>query len=205
MFVNYRAAPGMVAIFAWYERLRPDMQFSEFVDWLATDEGNDERADPHFLSQHYFLLDVEGQPAVDYLGKVESADEDVSELQGLLGLKREPLPHVNANATREQERFDTAQRWLEVLDDRSKRLLANRYDGDFELLGYDRLPYDIRPLYSRRGGARRRGASARGWGDDNARGSRLSRVRAVMNRLLAPLGFEVRRTRQKADRTGGAN
>jgi hypothetical protein len=180
------------------------MRFSEFVDWLATSEGSDERADAHFLSQHYFLLDVKGQPAIDYLGKVESVDEDVRELQRLLGLQREPLPHLNSNTTRELERFDTSQRWLEVLDDRSKRILAIRYDGDFEFLEYQRLPYATVPLFPRGGGAGRRGASAERVRGANARVSRLGRMAMVVNRLLERLRLEGRRTRQKLRRTRGA-
>ncbi len=89
-FVNYLDTPGQRALFGRYERLRPDMTLSEFVDWLGSGEGSDERADAHFLSQHYFLLDVNGAPAVDYLGKVESVEEDLAELQKLLGLRRSP-------------------------------------------------------------------------------------------------------------------
>lgn len=183
-FVNYRETPSQREMFGRYERLRPDMTFSDFVDWLVTEEGSDRRADPHFLSQHYFLVDGDGEPAVDYVGKVESAAEDVAELQRLLGLDVEPLPHVNANATRDRDRFDTSARWLDVLDDGTKRLLAQRYDGDFELLGYPRLPYRTVPLFPRGGGrpaaatAPRRGAGAA--------------VKAV----LARLGVEVRRVRR---------
>jgi Sulfotransferase family len=185
-FVNYRGTPGQQDLFGRYERLHPYMQFSEFVDWLATDEGCDERADPHFLSQHYYFLDVTGEPAVDYLGKVESSAEDLAELQGLLGLAPEPLPHVNANTTRERDPFDTSRQWLDVLDDRSKLVLANRYDSDFELLGYERLRYRVRPRFARgRVAPTRRKPSA------------LRQVRVVVNRILASVGLEVRRTRPR--------
>jgi hypothetical protein len=191
-FVNYLDAPGQRALFARYERLRPDMQLAEFVDWLMTDEGNDERADPHFRSQHYFVLDATGTPAVDYLGKFESAEEDVAELQDLLGLARATLPRVNTNATRKGVSFDTTHRWLEVLDDRSKQLLTSRYEGDFELLEYQRLAYSTIPRFSRGAQAVR---SERGT-DQVARVAPLSRIRAVVNRVLKPFGAEVRRVRR---------
>ena len=190
-FVNYLDAPGQRALFARYERLRPDMRLAEFVDWLMTDEGNDQRADPHFRSQHYFVLDATGAPAVDYLGKFESVEEDVAELQDLLGLARAPLPRVNTNATRKGVSFDTTHRWLEVLDDRSKQLLTSRYEGDFELLEYQRLAYRTVPRFSRGTRARRPEHTT----DNRARVARLSRIRAVLNGVLRRFGVEVRRTR----------
>lgn len=190
-FVNYLDTPGQRAIFANYERLHPGMTFSEFVDWLATDEGSDARADFHFLPQYYFLLDADGRPAVDYLGSVEHAGEDLAELQGLLGWDARPLPRRNANADGALQSFDTSTRWQEVLDDRSIRILTSRYDGDFELLGYERLPYTVRPLFPRREYADLTTPAAAGM--------RRGRLRRWVQRVLAAMGVELRRKHSKPD------
>lgn len=181
-FANYRASPAQKAMFARYEGIRPDMTLSAFVEWLASSEGSDRDADLHFLSQHYYLLDDSGDLAIDYVGRVETAAEDFATIQRHLGLPLEPLPHVNSNATRARRRFDTSNRWEELLDDRSRRLLTARYDGDFELLGYPRLPFKTVPLFSRKAGG------------FVAKPTRIHRIGVLVNRLLAPLGVELRRT-----------
>lgn len=131
-FVDFPDNDQQKAMFAKYEHLRPDMTLPEFVAWLATDEARDRNANRHFLSQHFFLLDKNRQPAINYVGKVERIDEDLPELQRRLGLTVEPLPHLNSS--RNAERAN----WNDLLDGRSKRILNERYERDFELLGYDR-------------------------------------------------------------------
>ncbi len=179
-------------MFGRYEALHPKMSFTEFVGWLVSPEGNDDGADPHFLSQHYFLLDYKGDPAVDFVGKVETIGEDLPELQAILGLDIEAMPHLNANRTQEREPFDTSRRWLEILDDHSKRLLAARYDADFELLGYPRLPYKAVPQFVRKPDTTHL-AAARGRRWKRELREPLRRCRVLVNRALAPLGIEVRR------------
>jgi hypothetical protein len=192
-FVNYRATQPQREMFGRFERLQPEMTFSELVDWLATDEGCDGRADPHFLSQHYFVLDEAGAPAVDYLGKVENLQVDLPELQALLGLTPAPLPHLNRNADRESVRFDSTNRWREVLDDRSTRILNSRYDGDFEVLGYERLGFTTAPLYPRRRSAPSPASNGGGSGGGSTR-RLISQALKIVNKLLAPAGLEVWRT-----------
>jgi Sulfotransferase family len=192
-FINYRETRGQRALFARHPGIRPDMTFIEFVEWLITDDGSDQSADPHFLSQHYFVLGADGEAALDYLGKVETVDADLAQLQDVLGLERRPLPRVNSNATRDLA-YDSSRLWEEVLDDRTRRLLAVRYDGDFEALEYPRLPFKALPRYPRPPGGPPRTERAA----ESRRRSFRSRAGAVVNRALKKLGVEVRNIRPQA-------
>lgn len=180
-FANYADTPGQRAMFAGYEHLHPEMTFDEFVTWLASGEGADRYADPHFLSEHYFVLDEQGNPAVDHVGRMEDADDDMRAIQEILGLPPEPLPMVKSNAMHERAAFDTARRWREVLDDRTTRILTNRYDGDFELFGYERLPYRVLPRFTR------------GDAQASAPPTLRDRVATRVKRVLARCGVEMRR------------
>lgn len=200
-FLNYCATPPQRRMFARYENLHPGMSFSAFIDWLATDEGNDAHADPHWLSQHYFLFDVDGNAAVDYVAKVEDADEDIPELQSILGFAQQPFPHLNSNATSGRVSFDTSRRWREVLDDRSTRVISTRYDGDFELFGYERLPYRVAPYFTRSAPGSR-GKRALQVRDDRRTTTRFShRLRAATRRLIGRLRWEARHWRRFDART----
>jgi hypothetical protein len=178
-----------------YRGLREDTTLAEFVAWLATDEGSDRHADPHFLSQHYFVLAEDGVPALDYVGRIENADMDLRELQDELGLDREPLPHLNSNI-HSNIGFDSSRRWLDVLDDRSKRIIASRYDADFEFFGYERLPCTIVPLYPRRRALSRSEPVPAAAGS----GARVRRLRGraleIIRTVLARAGLELRRAKR---------
>ncbi len=189
-FVNYLGTPGQRELFGRYEALRPDMAFSEFVDWLGTDDASDRHADPHFLPQYYFLYDIDGRPAVDLLGRVEQLDQDLGELQDALGLERWSLPRLNANASAQRVPFDTSRRWRDVLDDHTIRIITKRYDGDFELLGYERLPYVVRPSFSRGD------TTAAEGGSSHRRGHVKTFARQCLKRWLAACGLEIRRARR---------
>jgi hypothetical protein len=187
-FVNYRETPGQRALFARYAGLRPDMTFPELVDWLSSDAGRDDRVDPHFLSQHYSVLTASGDAAIDYVGRVENGDEDVRQIQGILGLEPRSLEIVNSNAHRSAVPFNTARNWKELLDDGTIRRLTNRYDGDFEFFGYPRLPYRVAPMFSRPTAARSVPSTQR----------TVRQLAAVSaNRMLKPAGLELRARRSR--------
>jgi chondroitin 4-sulfotransferase 11 len=193
MFKNF--SPKYHGIFG-QRGLSPEMTFPEFVDWLATDAGSDRYADPHFLSQTYFLLDAGGDPAVDFVGRMEDVAEDLPDIQGRLGLPRAELPRRNTNANRTGTSFDSAQRWREVLDDRSIRVLTNRYDADFELLGYPRLKYKVLPFFPREHSPT---PSAHSAVRSAERKMSLRRLLVdVVNAALRPIGLELQRRRRKS-------
>lgn len=183
-FVNFQDSPGQRALFGHDDGLRPDMSLNELAQWLTSEAKSDEWVDAHFVSQHYFVMDSDGAPAVDCVGRMESADDDVAELQEALGLDAEPLPRINRNADRGPAQFDTSTRWAEVLDDHTIRLLSARYEGDFELFGYPRLPYRVTPRFPRRPPSLAQSQPS------------AARLRAIVKRrILRPLGIEVHRYR----------
>jgi len=168
--------------------LSPDMTFREFVDWLGSDKGTDRTADPHFLSQTYFVFDEDGEPAVDHVGRFEDAELDVPAMQRLLGLPVMPLPRLNVNAARQSSRPDATLPWRDLLDDRSIRILNRRYDADFEVFGYERLTSKMIPLYS---------PYARTY-DPKPRPPQpgvapRNRLRSLPNQVLQLVGLQIRR------------
>lgn len=192
-FVNYRGTPGQRALFDRYTDLHHDLSFSEFAEWLASPAGSDRQADPHFLSQHYFVLDAAGEPAIELVGRVENVEADMPEIQRRIGLAPEALPWLNSNSMGLHVRFDTATQWREILDDRSLRLITSRYDGDFELLGYERLPFRIVPEFVRGGTGTPKRATKPSLG---------ARVAARLNRLLGRFGlWVVRAPRRQASKS----
>ncbi len=109
--------------------LFPNMSFDEFVEWLCSEEGADEKADRHWLSQHK-LLGMAGPEPVryDFIGNLERLSVDLDTLSAKLGVPLSGVGHLlRSGAT---ERYRTAY------TDRTAELVAQRYARDIELFGY---------------------------------------------------------------------
>lgn len=187
-FVNFRDTQGQRDLFAAYPGLDPTMTFPDFVAWLGSPEADDVGLDSHFLPQCYFVFDTTGAPGVDLVGRVDDVDAALRELQDRLGLDRSPLAVANRNADRTHA-FDTTNRWREVLDDHTIRLLTRRYDVDFAMLGFTPLPFKVAPRFERGHVPHDIAAAPR----PNI--TTRMRMRNALKRLLRATGLEVRRAR----------
>lgn len=121
--------PGKLMILSRYRGLRPFMPFAEFVEWLASDEGRDELADRHWLSQVRHLETEAGQGICDFVGRIEAFDEGLSQIEAATGVA---LPRIAAqNVTP-----GGSGGYAEAYDDHLRALVARRYGEDIECFGY---------------------------------------------------------------------
>lgn len=106
------------------------LSFPSFVQRVA--EQRDYDMDPHWRPQTRQLM-LE-RISYDFIGRVETFDEDLERLDKLLSGR------VSACYTPRARHATNAQALLRQHYDRqTKRLVRQRYASDFEALGYDRL------------------------------------------------------------------
>jgi hypothetical protein len=91
--------------------------FPDLVDHLA------EVAEP---SQRAFVLDRDGRPAMDFVGRFERIGEDFAVIADRLGIEAR-LPHRNANP---------GVRWRDFYTEDIRREVRRFYAEDFEAFGY---------------------------------------------------------------------
>lgn len=97
--------------------------FSEFI--RHEDLWRDHGARP----QGEWITDDEGRIIVDFIGKVETLEEDFATVAGKIGL---PVPEVGVHNR------SSSEGWSAYLsDERDYQYLYERYRKDFEVLGYD--------------------------------------------------------------------
>ena len=125
-----------------YSGLRFRMPFEEFVRFLMENpNGRDEGANRHWMSQHIFVTDKNGELLVDFIGKMENLKEDFATACRRIGLPEIRLPWLNS---REGWKVDK-----QVLDQKdpfyyrhyftaeTRELVRKRYRTDIEMFGYD--------------------------------------------------------------------
>lgn len=117
---------------ATFHGLRPDMTFAEFAQWIHEHpEGQDDRADRHWMSQHCFL-EVDGQLAVDFVGRYEALDEHWCQILRHLSLPMIYLEMKNATDIT----YKSEKCYREYYDSKTFQRIAERYARDIELFGY---------------------------------------------------------------------
>ena len=109
--------------------LFPNMPFDEFIQWLCSEEGADDRANRHWLSQ-YRILGIRGADPVryDFIGKLERLSSDLDTLAATIGIRLSGVGHTMYTGA--------AERYRSVYTDRMADQVAQRYARDIELFGY---------------------------------------------------------------------
>ena len=109
--------------------LSPNMPFAGFVEWLCAEEGGDERADKHWLSQHKILGIGGAEPVCyDFIGKLERLSGDLEILSAKTGISLSGVGHMLYSGA--------AEGYRTVYTDRTTEMVARRYARDIELFGY---------------------------------------------------------------------
>lgn len=116
-------------IMSFYKNLKPGMSFSDFVHWLSSDEGADEYADRHWLSQNELLCDKNGALHCDFVGRYENLEEDLNTLSEKLGF---PMPELKQKGFISQKKD-----YRELYDEDTQAIIAKRYAKDIELFNYE--------------------------------------------------------------------
>ena len=107
--------------------LDASLSFEQFVE--AVTKIPDDCADKHFRSQYRFLCDANGELQIDYLGHLETFNDDFPAVAGQIGITvEEPKDRVRKRKRRGSYKdFYTRETW---------EMVAQRYRRDIELLGY---------------------------------------------------------------------
>ncbi|MBV1950610.1 MAG: sulfotransferase family protein [Cycloclasticus sp.] len=112
----------------WNHGMTLGMEFGEFVDIVCAIP--DEKIDRHLRSQSWFLT-YEGSVIPEFIGHLESFDEDWSELNKLFNLGKPA--HKNSTVSLNTENH------LEGYDSELENKVFKRYQADFEFFNYERL------------------------------------------------------------------
>ncbi len=100
--------------------------YPSFRDFVCCGIQRDEvRHFLHFRSQSDFICE-NGRIAVDYIGYLETLDEDFTKICRRLGIQAE-LPRLNVSNARDYREF---------YDDEMRKIIARSYDEDIHRLGY---------------------------------------------------------------------
>lgn len=111
-----------------YHGLDPRMSFADFVRWVhASPDGQDARADRHWMSQHRFFDAGDGS-VMDFIGRFERLDRDLAQISTRLGLPAKRLTErLNVSGGRDYRPHYT---------DETAALVAERYAVDIRAFGY---------------------------------------------------------------------
>ena len=116
-------------ILSFYKDLEPGMSFRAFAEWLNGEEGRDECADRHWMSQHRFLYRDDGAELCRFVGRYENLQADLDKVMEMIGAPK-------AELSREGWVSD-AQAYRDHYDGTAQNLIARRYARDIELFGYE--------------------------------------------------------------------
>jgi hypothetical protein len=109
-----------------YAGIQPGMPFRDFVNWLQSEEGSDDYADRHWVSQHRLLPDC-GACSVS---RLERMDEDLPGILSKFGIQVPDIPH-------ERRSVWPVDGYREFYDADMRRAVHRRYERDIELYGFD--------------------------------------------------------------------
>ena len=78
--------------------------------------------------QYDYLIDLDGNVIVDFIGRYEQLEDDFNEACRRIGIRPPKLPHKR----RARDRLD----YREYYTEETAELIAQRFKKDIEMLGY---------------------------------------------------------------------
>ncbi|QHJ11402.1 hypothetical protein FX988_01631 [Paraglaciecola mesophila] len=119
-----------ITIISRYEGLKPDMPFDKFVEWLCSEEGSDEHADRHWMSQYELLGGEKYVEEFNFIGKIENLSDDFSIVGSKINVGPNKLPELNLNQK-------DPLSYRDKYNDATKALIAKRYKKDVTYFKYN--------------------------------------------------------------------
>jgi len=116
---------GLYSPFKRYGLFRAGMSFEEFVKAISAID--DDEADVHFRSQHRFISEERGVILLDFVGRFEHLERDVTRVAKKLGLEEIRLHHLEKTDHRH---------YREYYGLKSRKRIERRYKKDLELFDY---------------------------------------------------------------------
>ena len=102
----------------------PSESFEDFVLHKLNDDAINS---VQHLKPQYFWIYKNNQQAIDYVGKTESMNKDMSKICSILNIPNLDLPHENKSSHKH---------YTEYYDDEMRELVAKKYAKDIEYFGY---------------------------------------------------------------------
>jgi chondroitin 4-sulfotransferase 11 len=115
------------------ERMRPNIGYEKQIYWYP--EYPSGRIHHHFLPQYFFLCDKEENIKVDFIGSLESINEDWSYVSSKIFGDVKHLTKMNKS----NFSFDFMSHFD---DEESNNIILEFYKKDFECFGYSKDPRD---------------------------------------------------------------
>lgn len=133
-----------ISVLAQFDGLRPYMKFEDFVRWLCSEKGNDENANPHWISQSKILKPL--------LNKNEKRKVRIYRLKSLncsmkSDFKKWSIPFFGLQKRGKSSDmtikplYENYERYFDKLSKCTLIKIKKRYKKDYELLGYNEI-YD---------------------------------------------------------------
>ena len=101
------------------------MDFEDFVFWLCSEEGGDDRADRHWISQSRLLEGADGDLLCDFVGKYENLIADLARISELASIPVVELPAPGPSTD-----------YRKYYTKKTSAMIADRYQQDIERFEY---------------------------------------------------------------------
>ncbi len=122
----------MVSEYMWRKPLRLKMgskfTFSCFVKMVRDSIDSSKKLCAHYREQSYFILDDNNNSLVDYIGRVETFQQDLYHICDSLKVQR--FDPIKENVTRHKK-------YTEYYDDETREIVAEKYAKDIEYFNYE--------------------------------------------------------------------
>ncbi len=133
------AKPGysgykVISIVAGYDGLSVRMSFDAFVEWLCGEEGRDDIANRHWMSQHKFIPLSEVECKHVKILRLDSIEHDLNAMLACRGLPYQVVKKENSSASTASGRLRATTR--EYYNTGTINAIGDRYARDIELFGY---------------------------------------------------------------------
>lgn len=122
-------------LLARYYGLAEANDVNAFCEWLGTPYAADSCAERHIRSQHLLLRAADGRRP-DFVGRLETIEDDWQRICARLGMAATPLPMLNTAAGWTAPPAEVAAARAEIaqrMTPRSATILRQRYAADFAL------------------------------------------------------------------------
>lgn len=128
-------------ILNFYPDLNISMSFDEFVRFLFyKKDGNDKCSDRHWVSQNKFITSKKGEILVDYIGKIETMEDDMNNICNKIGISNIKPPQLNTRFGWENKNIDINKEdknyYRRFYNNHTKSMIEERYKKDIELFKY---------------------------------------------------------------------
>lgn len=117
---------GIATGFIKFGVFKAGMSFEEFVS--AVVNISDVDADTHFKSQYTFITEEKGRKIVDFIGKLENADEDFLYILEKLGRTDILIPHFKKNSNKKH--------YKDYYTPKLRTMVEKRYLKDIKMFNY---------------------------------------------------------------------